>query len=69
MHELIRVSGQPALVEAHPGDGVFPVTSVIRNLLLVEDGNGNSPNGRTGRNALGVPERALYMKVRCTPHF
>jgi len=54
-------------LEAHPGGGagavMRPVSSVFKDLLRVDDGNDSSPNGWTGRNALGVPGRAQYTKV------
>jgi len=52
MHGRNCVSGQPALFKGHTGGGadviVHPVSLVFGDLLSVDDGNGSSPNGRTG---------------------
>ena len=72
MHWRNRVFGQPALDEAQPGGGAG---AIMRHVLKcsrgppsVEDGNGSSSKGPTGRHALGVHGTAIYMEVRCTPH-
>ena len=68
-----RVSGQPALDETHPGGGAGAIMRLVFRPFwrppLVDVGNGNSSNDRTGRHVLDVPGTALYTKVRYTPHF
>ena len=67
MHGQNCVSSQPTLFEAHPCGCASvimrPVSSVFEDLLWVDNGNDISLDGQTGRNALGVPGRALYTKV------
>ena len=67
MHGRNRVSGQPALMDPHPDCGAGAIMRPVFRCFLrprsVYDGNGSTSNGWTGRHALGVTARALYMKV------